>query len=225
MAWTRMRSSRSRGPHVTETINVTNVDGDHDAAADLALPAAAANACSATRNATGGVLGPRTHQLNGDMTYTATGVTDNQLRTWNHLGMFDTAAQRERDRGLPEGGGDHGHVGHARESRALLRGRQLLALPPSRRAIGRYDARYDTPILDQDIFGATTGLPNKLRRFNPRNSRIIIRDSLHCERERHATAREGRRRRLLDRHRHRDGQLPVRRRVGCVARHFHQGAW
>ncbi len=46
----------------------------------------------------GGVLGVNTRQLNGDFTYPATGIRDNQIRAWNHLGLF---SQPLDDKAIP----------------------------------------------------------------------------------------------------------------------------
>lgn len=54
------------------------------------------NECMRCHNANaGGVAGPNTRQLNGDMLYDATGIVANQLSTLNHLGMFNPSIAEE----------------------------------------------------------------------------------------------------------------------------------
>ncbi|MFK7923590.1 MAG: discoidin domain-containing protein [Bacteroidia bacterium] len=47
-----------------------------------------ANCMTCHNDNAGGTLGLNTHQMNGDALYPTSGNIDNQLRTWNHLGIF-----------------------------------------------------------------------------------------------------------------------------------------
>ena len=126
--------------------------------------------------ATNGVLGVKTRQQNGNFTYPSTGVTDNQLRTWGHLGMLDVP--------FSEGAiASYQKLVNVSDTSAPLvnRVRSYLDSNCSQchrpNATGLYDARYDTPIASQMIFGNGTSGFNKLVHLSAVNSRIIQRDS------------------------------------------------
>ena len=102
-----------------------------------------------TANA-GGVLGVKTRQMNRVFTYPS-GVSDNQLRTWNHLGLFAPAI---KDQDLPS----FAKLAAADDtSRALEdRARSYLDANCSQchrpgGTVANFDARYDTPLADQAL--------------------------------------------------------------------------
>ncbi len=64
---------------------------------------AARIASSCHNSHTSGTLGPKTRQMNRDLPY-PDGLTENQLRRWNRLGLFDNRAERDRHRILPDTG-------------------------------------------------------------------------------------------------------------------------
>jgi uncharacterized repeat protein (TIGR03806 family) len=103
-----------------------------------------------TTNA-GGVLGIKTRQLNGDLTFPGTGVRDNQLRSWSHAGILDKPLDDAAIAALPR-------LVSVHDAAAPLESRVRSYIdancanchrPGGAPAI--FDARFDTPALNQNI--------------------------------------------------------------------------
>jgi uncharacterized repeat protein (TIGR03806 family) len=104
----------------------------------------------------GGVLGAKTRQLNGDYKY-PNGITDNQLRVWNHLGLFDKPISEKWIFLLPR------LVAMTDTHASLnLRVRSYLDANCSQchrpgGAEAFFDARFDTPLNQQNIINGPVG--------------------------------------------------------------------
>ena len=107
--------------------------------------------CSTCHTAgAGGVLGVKTRQLNHDFAYPS-GVTDNELRTWNHLGLFAPAISVAQLSVLPA-------LARADDSARSLEDRARSYLDANCGYCHRpggtaanFDARYDTPLAQQAL--------------------------------------------------------------------------
>jgi uncharacterized repeat protein (TIGR03806 family) len=98
----------------------------------------------------GGVLGVKTRQMNHDFAYPS-GVTDNELRVWNHLGLFEPALREDQIRSfdrlaLPT------DAARSLEDRA----RSYVDANCSQchrpgGTVANFDARYDTPLDRQGL--------------------------------------------------------------------------
>jgi uncharacterized repeat protein (TIGR03806 family) len=98
------------------------------------------------------VLGVKTRQLNHDFTYSS-GATDNELRTWNHLGLFDTNLDETDLKNFPT-------LANANDATRSLEDRARSYLDANcahchrpHGTVATFDARYDTPLAQQNLIG------------------------------------------------------------------------
>ena len=102
-----------------------------------------------TANA-GYVLGVKTRQLNHDFTYPS-GVTDNELRAWNHLGLFDSNLNEAELNNFPAlARSDDPARSLEDRARSYLDANCANCHRP-RGTVAAFDARYDTPLAQQNL--------------------------------------------------------------------------
>ncbi len=99
----------------------------------------------------GSVLGVNARQLNGPFTYAATGVTDNQLRAWNHIGLFTNKLAEAALTNVPT-------LVRVDDTRYSLEHRVRSYLDSNcsqchrpNGVVGYFDARFSTPLAAQQL--------------------------------------------------------------------------
>ncbi len=98
----------------------------------------------------GGVLGVKTRQLNRDFTYPS-GVTDNELRAWNHVGLFTPRFGDSDPSRFPKlAATDDATRSLEDRVRSYLDANCAQCHRPGGTA-AYFDARYDTPLAKQDL--------------------------------------------------------------------------
>jgi uncharacterized repeat protein (TIGR03806 family) len=102
----------------------------------------------------GGVLGVKTRQMNHDFTYPG-GVSDNELRTWNHLGLFDTALKpADLSTFTTLAAADDATRSLEDRARSYLDANCSHCHRPGG-TVAYFDARYSTPLNDQGLISGT----------------------------------------------------------------------
>jgi uncharacterized repeat protein (TIGR03806 family) len=102
-----------------------------------------------TRDA-GGVLGPKTRQLNHQFAFPS-GTSDNELRTWNHLGLFEPAIDEANLSNYPALARlDDNSRGLEDRARSYLDANCANCHRPGG-TVANFDARYDIPLAKQGL--------------------------------------------------------------------------
>jgi len=115
----------------------------------------------------GGVLGLKTRQMNREMTY-ATGVTDNQLRAWNHLGLFTTKLNEGDISQFPTlAASDDSSRSVEDRARSYLDANCSQCHRPGV-TVANFDARFDTPLERQGLVNGPVLIDERIDR-----SRVI----------------------------------------------------
>jgi uncharacterized repeat protein (TIGR03806 family) len=107
--------------------------------------------------AAGYVLGVKTRQLNGNLSYPGSGLTDNQLRAWNHAEMFDTNLVEANISNYTKlvKVGDTSATPELRVRSYLDANCSQCHRPGGVPAF--WDARFDTPLTNQNIINGVVG--------------------------------------------------------------------
>jgi uncharacterized repeat protein (TIGR03806 family) len=132
----------------TEKIQVTTADGVRTQTWYYPSPMD----CLICHNTNAGdVLGVNCRQINRELKYADSGVSDNQLRAWSHIGMFDSPPEESAIVNLPAlvRVDDSGASLEAR-ARSYLDANCAQCHRPNG-AAGYFDARYDTPLKEQGL--------------------------------------------------------------------------
>lgn len=102
-----------------------------------------------TANA-GYVLGVKTRQLNRELTYPA-GVTDNELRVWNQLGLFDTNLNEAQLSALPKLARLDDPARNLEDRARSYLDANCAQCHRPKGTVAYFDARYDTPLAQQHL--------------------------------------------------------------------------